>query len=69
MFYSSGTTGRPKGILFPLPDRSIRDEHPLYVQYASPITNRADDVYLSPRRCTTRHRSSSRRWSTAWAAR
>jgi len=47
MFYSSGTTGRPKGILFPLPNRSIHDEHPL-VQYASPITNTGDDVYLSP---------------------
>ena len=47
MFYSSGTTGRPKGILFPLPERSIHDEHPL-VQYASPITNTGDDVYLSP---------------------
>ncbi len=47
MFYSSGTTGRPKGILFPLPDRTVHDVHPL-VQHASPIAHRDDDVYLSP---------------------
>jgi acyl-CoA synthetase (AMP-forming)/AMP-acid ligase II len=47
MFYSSGTTGRPKGILFPLPDRTMHDVHPL-VQRASPIGHRSDDVYLSP---------------------
>ena len=47
MFYSSGTTGRPKGILFPLPDRTVHDEHPI-VRYQSPIANGPDDVYLSP---------------------
>jgi long-chain acyl-CoA synthetase len=47
MFYSSGTTGRPKGILFPLPDRTAQDVHPV-VQYASPISHQPDDVYLSP---------------------
>ena len=47
MFYSSGTTGRPKGILFPLPDRTVHDVHPL-VQYASPVANNGDDIYLSP---------------------
>ncbi|MFL6206700.1 MAG: acyl-CoA synthetase [Acidimicrobiales bacterium] len=47
MFYSSGTTGRPKGILFPLPERTMQDVHPL-VQYASPIAHKPDDVYLSP---------------------
>jgi acyl-CoA synthetase (AMP-forming)/AMP-acid ligase II len=47
MFYSSGTTGRPKGILFPLPERTMQDVHPL-VQYASPIAHQPDDVYLSP---------------------
>jgi fatty-acyl-CoA synthase len=49
MFYSSGTTGRPKG--HPVPaarsDRSTTSTRS--VQYASPITNRGDDVYLSPR--------------------
>ena len=29
MFYSSGTTGRPKGILFPLPDRKVYDTNPM----------------------------------------
>ncbi len=47
MFYSSGTTGRPKGILFPLPDRTVHDDHPL-VTMKSPIGNTADSVYLSP---------------------
>lgn len=48
MFYSSGTTGRPKGILFPLPDRRIDEDDPM-----SEVTNQrwqfdADTVYLSP---------------------
>lgn len=47
MFYSSGTTGRPKGILFPLPDRTVHDDHPL-VTMKSPIGNTADSIYLSP---------------------
>ncbi len=47
MFYSSGTTGRPKGILFPLSDRTVHDDHPL-VMMRSPIANTADSVYLSP---------------------
>jgi long-chain acyl-CoA synthetase len=47
MFYSSGTTGRPKGILFPLPDRTVHEEHPILV-YKSPIAVGGDDVYLSP---------------------
>jgi long-chain acyl-CoA synthetase len=47
MFYSSGTTGRPKGILFPLPERTVHDVHPL-VQHASPIAHRDDDICLSP---------------------
>ena len=29
MFFSSGTTGRPKGILFPLPERSVTDDDPM----------------------------------------
>jgi long-chain acyl-CoA synthetase len=47
MFYSSGTTGTPKGILFPLPDRTVHDEHPILV-YKSPIANGPDAIYLSP---------------------
>jgi acyl-CoA synthetase (AMP-forming)/AMP-acid ligase II len=47
MPYSSGTTGRPKGILFPLPDRTVHDEHPI-VRHAGPLGNGPADVYLSP---------------------
>ena len=43
MYYSSGTTGRPKGILFPLTDRTVRDEHPL-VAYRSPIAASTSDL-------------------------
>ena len=47
MYYSSGTTGRPKGILFPLTERTVHDEHPI-VTYRSPIAATTDAVYLSP---------------------
>lgn len=47
MYYSSGTTGRPKGIVFPLPERTVHDEHPI-ARYQSPIANGPEAVYLSP---------------------
>lgn len=47
MYYSSGTTGVPKGILFPLRDAKISDESPL-AAYKSPMTPDADTIYLSP---------------------
>lgn len=47
MYYSSGTTGRPKGIVFPLPDRTVHDDHPV-VMLKSPIASTADSTYLSP---------------------
>ncbi len=47
MFYSSGTTGVPKGILFPLRDAKISDESPL-MAYKSPIQSDEDTIYLSP---------------------
>lgn len=47
MFYSSGTTGVPKGILFPLRDAKISDESAL-MAYKSPMTPDADTIYLSP---------------------
>lgn len=46
MFYSSGTTGRPKGILFPLADRAIDDD--VLVRVDSPLMNGPDSIYLSP---------------------
>jgi long-chain acyl-CoA synthetase len=47
MFYSSGTTGVPKGILFPLRDAKISDESPL-MAYKSPIQSDENTIYLSP---------------------
>lgn len=50
MVYSSGTTGRPKGIKSPLPDRQIHEAPGLP---ATPIVEKyygfdADTIYLSP---------------------
>ncbi|MBA0045376.1 acyl-CoA synthetase [Mycobacteroides sp. LB1] len=48
MLYSSGTTGRPKGIKIPLPDRQIDEPgNPLMV-FAHLYGFDADTVYLSP---------------------
>ncbi|HUR79050.1 MAG TPA: acyl-CoA synthetase [Acidimicrobiales bacterium] len=47
MFYSSGTTGVPKGILFPLRDAKISEESPL-MAYKTPMSPDENTVYLSP---------------------
>jgi acyl-CoA synthetase (AMP-forming)/AMP-acid ligase II len=47
MFYSSGTTGRPKGILFPLPDRAVTDDDPM-VRPGGPLGLHPGCVYLLP---------------------
>ncbi|MDO9443201.1 MAG: AMP-binding protein [Beijerinckiaceae bacterium] len=50
MIYSSGTTGRPKGIRRPLPDRSFDD--PAYVDATTLVMRTfgfvANDIYLCP---------------------
>ena len=48
MLYSSGTTGRPKGILRPLPDTPPSEPLPLYVFLEKLWQYREDMVYLSP---------------------
>jgi long-chain acyl-CoA synthetase len=48
MLYSSGTTGRPKGILRPLPDQAPAQPLPLYKFLQSLWHYRDDMVYLSP---------------------
>ncbi len=49
MLYSSGTTGRPKGIRVPLPDRRIDEPGDGYVSVFAPMYGfDADTVYLSP---------------------
>lgn len=48
MLYSSGTTGRPKGIKAPLPDRQVDEPGDPYVQLFVPYFGfSADSVYLS----------------------
>jgi long-chain acyl-CoA synthetase len=46
MFYSSGTTGRPKGILFPLSGRQVSEQSPILLP-DSPWRFGEETVYLS----------------------
>ena len=48
MFYSSGTTGRPKGILPPLPDAPAEDVTPVSEAMRVMWGIGPDTVYLSP---------------------
>lgn len=48
MLYSSGTTGRPKGILRPLPDNPPGEPIPLYQFLTDLWTYREGMIYLSP---------------------
>ncbi|WP_028938788.1 acyl-CoA synthetase [Pseudonocardia spinosispora] len=49
MLYSSGTTGRPKGVRPPLPERQVYEPGELVVGLAGPVFGMdSDTVYLSP---------------------
>ncbi|MGL5442327.1 MAG: acyl-CoA synthetase [[Mycobacterium] stephanolepidis] len=48
MLYSSGTTGRPKGIKVPLMDRQVDEPNPFAMLFAHLYGFNADTVYLSP---------------------
>lgn len=48
MLYSSGTTGRPKGILRPLPEQPPEQQLPLYDFLLALWRYREDMIYLSP---------------------
>lgn len=48
MLYSSGTTGRPKGILRPLPDNPPTEPIPLYTFLTELFQYREEMIYLSP---------------------
>lgn len=48
MVYSSGTTGRPKGIRLPLPEGGVTDPHPLAAQIGGRYGLTECDIYLSP---------------------
>jgi long-chain acyl-CoA synthetase len=48
MLYSSGTTGRPKGIIRPLPDVEPEEQLPLFTFLLALWRYREDMVYLSP---------------------
>ena len=51
MLYSSGTTGRPKGVMFGLPDWPASDGEPAFVAQAAEtfsLNGDGHDIYLSP---------------------
>lgn len=48
MLYSSGTTGRPKGIKVPLMGRQVDEPNPFAMLFAHLYGFNADTVYLSP---------------------
>jgi long-chain acyl-CoA synthetase len=48
LLYSSGTTGRPKGIRVALPDGAVEDEDPQTRTYLARFGIDASSVYLSP---------------------
>ena len=48
MVYSSGTTGRPKGVRLPLPEGEVTQSHMLAEKTRDDYGLGADDIYLSP---------------------
>jgi acyl-CoA synthetase (AMP-forming)/AMP-acid ligase II len=48
MLYSSGTTGRPKGVEMPLPDGPLGTPESIYLLITALFGATADSVYLSP---------------------
>ena len=69
MLYSSGTTGRPKGIIRPLPENPPSQPLPLF-HFLNELwqCERRHALPRHRRRCTTRRRRPMCRWRSATAA-
>ena len=70
LLYSSGTTGRPKGIKLPLPEYAVDEPGYQYVTIFGGLYKFDEStVYLSPAPSTTRRRCATAAWCTRSAAR
>ena len=68
MLYSSGTTGKPKGVYWEPHAESIHTEHPMSGSVGAFFGFGVDTVYLSPAPSITRHPCTTTSWYWVWVA-